>query len=147
MIPLNPTPVGAAIALVGGKRAVVWLAWALLATLCLGVQSCRLSNEKVAGTACNTDRANFANVQTGHLETIGNLQNRIAVEAEKRRVEALAHTEALRLADEKALRADAARDLLTLELERLYAQDEGARAWGDIGVDRGVLDKLPGAKW
>lgn len=142
----NPTPVGVAIALIGGKRATVWLIWAVLATVLLSVQSCRLSNEQAKGAACKGTVANFNATQTGNLATIADLQRRIAVEAEKRKVEARAHTEALRTAAAAATQADAANAILNQELARLYASDEGARSWADTGVDAGVLSSLPGAK-
>lgn len=142
----NPTPVGLAIALVGGKRAVVWLAWAVLATALLVLQSCRLSGEQARGAACKGTVSNFNATQTGNLATIESLQHRLAVEATKREVEAKAHTEALRTAAAVAMQADAANTLLNQELAKLYAADDGARAWADTGVDAGVLASLPGAK-
>jgi hypothetical protein len=136
----------AIITLIGGKRATVFLLWALVATLALSVQSCRLNREQAKGSALKTDVANFNETQKGNLETIGELQHRLAVEATKREMEAKAHLQAAEKLQDQIERTSAKAEQTEEELARLYASDHGAREWGNQGVDASVLAKLPGGK-
>jgi len=142
----NPTPVGVAIAIIGGKRATAFLLWAIIATIALSVQSCRLNREQAKGSALKTDIANFDATQKGNLETIKDLRHRLSVEATKREMEAKAHLLAAEKLQDQIERTSAKAEQTDEELARLYASDPGAREWGNQGVDANVLAKLPGGK-
>lgn len=142
-MPINPTPLGVVIAFVGGYRAAVFLCVALVAILAFGVQSWRLDRAQGKAGSCAVDVANFGRTQAGNLATITDLQQRLAVDATKRKIEADASLAAINSLIAEVARVDAARDTLNVQLEKLYAQDQGARGWGTAGVDAGVLARLP----
>lgn len=109
----------------------------------LGVEVHRYDQLKLTTAACVTDRANFADTQKGNLSTIADLQRRLSVLAEARKVEQGAAARELARVDAAAKAATERNAALSAQLEHLYATDPGARAWGDAGVDAGVAASLP----
>lgn len=85
----------------------------------------------------------FRDAQSTNLDTIGQLQASLTSLLEALRIErdraVAAATDAQRAID----RVNAAHESTKRELANVYARSSSARAWGAVGVDRDVADRLP----
>lgn len=133
---------GATIALVGGKRACVWLTWALLATAVAGIQSCRLDTAQEKNKTAKVDVKNLTDANESNVKAIALLRTANARWADAYDYDLQANETAiigLRKDNETLTRGLAA---AAAEREAIYAKYPKARAWGRTGVNARIADSL-----
>lgn len=133
---------GATIALVGGKRACTWLAWALLATAVAGIQSCRLDTAQEKNKTAKVDVKNLSAANDSNIKAIALLRTANQKWADAYEYDLQANETAiigLRKDNEALTRGLVA---AAAEREAIYAKYPKARAWGRTGADARIIDLL-----
>lgn len=128
----------------GGVRGTIFFSAALLALIALGIQSHRLGNAQDENKLLAGAVTGYEQAQQVNLGTIGTLQGKIEAMVLQRKLDREAANQAVAaaIAANEATAAQLA--TTTRELNDVYARIPSARAWGAVGVDASVLDKLPG---
>lgn len=128
----------------GGVRGTIFFTVAALALIGLFVQSVRLGNAQDENKLLAGAVTGYEQAQKVNLGTIGTLQGKIEAMVLQRKLDKDAANRAVSAAI--AANDATARELAntTRELNDVYAKIPSARAWGAVGVDASVLDKLPG---
>lgn len=128
----------------GGIRGTIFAGIALAALIAAGIQTHRLGNAQDENKLLTGAVTGYQQAQEVNLGTIGNLQARLEAMVRQRALDQEAANRAVAAAI--AANDATARQLAntTKELNDVYARIPSARAWGSVGVDASVLDKLPG---
>lgn len=140
------TPVGVAIAMIGGLRATVFLVLLVAALIALAFCAWRHNSEQASNATLRAQVAAFQSTQQSNLDTITRLQREARVSAERRKLEEQANAAAVRGLTEQLLDTEEANRRQQQRIAALMAEDKDASRWGETGVDAGVAALLPGGR-
>lgn len=129
--------------LLGGVRATIFAAAALVLLAGFGIQTARLGYLERAAAKYSTAIDGYKAAQSENLATIDALQGRYTALVLSRRLDKDKATEAAARATRETERISRELEKSRAALDETYRRHPTARAWGNQGVDADVADKLP----
>lgn len=136
--------IDAAIALIGGWRAALFLALAIAFGIAAGVTGFRLKLSEAHVGKLEAEAVNWKDANDANRFTIETLTERINGMVEERRLQRDAQQAAILAGLEREARITQELGKTRQELKDAYRRSPTARAWGSAGVDADVARRLPG---